>query len=134
VDILIEPINPLGMPGYFLNRQDEAHRIAAQICKPNLKVQMDLFHCAAVEKDVVTELRKYLDHNNPISVGHIQIAGVPDRHEPDTGVLDFDPLFHLIDQYKFAGWIGLEYIPVAGTSAGLGWLRQRADNSLRSPN
>jgi hydroxypyruvate isomerase len=56
-------------------------------------------------------------------VGHIQIAGVPDRHEPDDGEVNFSYLFGLIDRLGYTGWIGCEYRPRGATSAGLGWVR-----------
>jgi hydroxypyruvate isomerase len=122
VELLIEPINPRDMPGYFLNRQDEAHAIVAEIGSPMLKVQMDLYHCQIVEGDVAMKLRKYLSGQS--GVGHIQIASVPERNEPDGGELDYGYLLNLIDELGFDGWIGCEYWPKAGTSAGLTWLRQ----------
>lgn len=128
-DILIEPINPRDMPGYFLNRQDEAHTIVTEIGMPNLKVQMDLYHCQMVEGDVAMELRKYLGSLQRTAIGHIQIAGVPGRHEPDSGELNYNPLFDLIEQLGFNGWIGCEYRPEAGTSEGLQWLRKRLEIS-----
>src|ERR1700712_3042033 len=121
VDVLIEPINTRDIPGYFLNRQDEAHAILAELDAPRLKVQMDLYHCQIVEGDVAMKLRKYLPGGR---VGHLQIAGVPDRHEPDAGELDFGYLFGVIDELAYDGWIGCEYRPAAATSAGLGWLRR----------
>jgi hydroxypyruvate isomerase len=127
IEILMEPINPIDMPGYFLNRQEEAHAIAVEIGAPNLKVQMDLYHCARVEGDVKAELLRYLPPGRKTTVGHVQIAGVPGRNEPDTGVLDYDPLFDLIEQANYDGWIGCEYRPKASTSDGLGWLRRRLD-------
>ncbi|MDQ6628904.1 MAG: hydroxypyruvate isomerase family protein [Pseudomonadota bacterium] len=123
VDVLIEPINTRDIPGFFLNRQDEAHAILAEIDAPHLKVQMDLYHCQIVEGDVATKLRTYLPSGR---VGHLQIAGVPDRHEPDVGELNHDYLFGVIDALGYSGWIGCEYRPAAGTSAGLGWLRRQA--------
>jgi hydroxypyruvate isomerase len=92
---------------------------------------MDIYHCQNVEGDVATELRKYLALPRQSAVGHIQIAGVPGRHEPDTGDLNYDPLFDLIEELDFKGWIGLEYNPKAGTSDGLKWLRNRTANSLK---
>ncbi|HET7793209.1 MAG TPA: 2-oxo-tetronate isomerase [Rhizobacter sp.] len=118
VDLLIEPINRRDMPGYFLNRQDHAHDIVAEIGAPNLKVQMDLYHCQIVEGDVAMKLRQYLPTGR---VGHIQIAGVPERHEPDLGELNYPYLFDLIDALGYSGHVGAEYRPRAGTSAGLGW-------------
>jgi len=128
-DLLIEPINTRDMPGYFLNRQDEAHRLVQAIGAPNLQVQMDLYHCQIVEGDLAMKLRQYLPTGR---VGHLQIAGVPERHEPDVGEVDFGYLFKLIDEVSAAchwqGWIGCEYRPArgavaGGTSDGLGWLR-----------
>jgi hydroxypyruvate isomerase len=120
VDVLIEPINTRDMPGYFLNRQDEAHAIVAELRAPNLKVQMDLYHLQIVEGDVAMKLRHYLPGGK---VGHLQIAGVPMRHEPDTGELNHAYLFKLIDELGYDGWIGCEYRPAGTTSAGLGWLK-----------
>jgi 2-dehydrotetronate isomerase len=121
VELLIEPINTRDMPGYFLNRQDEAHAIVDEIGNPALKVQMDLYHCQIVEGDVSMKLRKYLGKN----VGHLQIASVPDRNEPDRGELNYDYLLKLIEELGYSGWIGCEYRPKAGTSEGLGWLKKR---------
>jgi hydroxypyruvate isomerase len=120
VDVLIEPINTRDIPGFFLNRQDEAHAVVAEVGAANLKVQMDLYHCQIVEGDLSMKLRQYLPTGR---VGHIQIAGVPQRHEPDVGEVDYRHLFGVIDELGFDGWLGCEYRPKAGTSAGLGWMR-----------
>ncbi len=117
--ILIEPINTRNMPGYFLNRQDDAHRICEEVGASNIKVQFDLYHAQIVEGDLATKIRTLLPN-----VGHIQIAGVPDRHEPDECELDFPYLLKLIDAHGYTGWIGCEYIPRAGTSEGLSWLKR----------
>jgi hydroxypyruvate isomerase len=120
VDVLVEPINTRDIPGFFLNRQNDAHAIVAEVGAPNLKVQMDLYHLQIVEGDVTCKLRQYLPTGR---VGHLQIAGVPLRHEPDEGELNHAHLFGVIDELGYDGWIGCEYRPRAGTSAGLGWLR-----------
>ena len=119
VEGLIEPINTRDIPGFFLNTQADAHAIVAEVGEPNLKVQMDLYHCQIVEGDLAMKIRKYLP-----GVGHIQIAGVPERHEPDLGEVNYPYLFRLLDELGYAGWIGCEYRPRAGTRAGLGWLAQ----------
>lgn len=123
VDLLIEPIAQRNIPGFFLNRQDEAHALVAEIGKPNLKVMLDYFHCQVEEGDLAVKTRKYLAEK-PCRVGHIQIAGVPERHEPSTGEVNFFYLFDLIDALGYDGWIGCEYIPAAGTAEGLAWLRK----------
>lgn len=130
VEVLIEPINRRDMPGFFLSRQDEAHAVVQDVGAPNLKVQMDLYHCQIAEGDVATKLRHYLSSGR---VGHLQIAGVPERHEPDVGEMNYPYLFRLIDdvsaQTGWSGWVGCEYKPAqgatpGGTSRGLDWLRK----------
>lgn len=118
VTILIEPINTRDMPGYFLNRQDEAHAIRSQLGAPNLMVQFDIYHCQIVEGDVAMKMRRDI-----AGIGHMQIAGVPERNEPDTGELNYPYLFGLMDELGYEGWVGCEYRPKAGTSEGLGWLK-----------
>jgi 2-dehydrotetronate isomerase len=120
VHFLIEPINTRDIPRFFLNRQDHAHEIVAEVGAPNLKVQMDLYHCQIVEGDLAKKLELYLPTGR---VGHLQIAGVPERHEPDVGEINHPYLFALIDRLGFDGFIGCEYRPRAGTSAGLNWMR-----------
>mgnify|MGYP003393909417 FL=1 len=115
---LIEPINTRDIPGFFINRQDEAHAILAAVGAPNLKVQMDLYHCQIVEGDVTTKIQQYI-HN----VSHFQIAGVPGRHEPNVGEMNYPHLFEVIDALNFKGWIGCEYRPKGGSTAGLGWMK-----------
>ncbi|MBO9679058.1 MAG: hydroxypyruvate isomerase family protein [Acidovorax sp.] len=130
-NVLIEPINTRNIPGFFLNRQDDAHAIVQAVGLPNLQVQFDLYHCQIVEGDVAMKIRQYLPTGR---VGHFQIAGVPERHEPDIGELNHPYLFSVIDevaaQCGWQGWVGCEYLPrrgaePGGTSAGLGWLRAR---------
>jgi hydroxypyruvate isomerase len=128
IELLIEPINTRDMPRYFLNRQDHAHEIVVEASASNLKVLMDLYHCQIVEGDLSNKLRHYLPSGR---VAHIQIAGVPDRQEPDQGEVNYPYLFALLDELGYAGWVGCEYRPrsgavAGGTSDGLHWLA-RAD-------
>lgn len=118
ITLLIEPINTRDMPGYFLNYQQQAHDIVAEVGEPNLKVQMDFYHCQIMEGDLTRRLQKHFT-----GVGHIQIASVPDRHEPDAGEVNFAHLYAELDALGYDGWIGCEYRPAADTSAGLAWLR-----------
>lgn len=130
VNLLMEPINTRDIPGFFLNRQDHAHELVAEIGAANVQVQMDLYHCQVVEGDVAMKIRQYLPTGR---VGHFQVAGVPQRHEPDLGEMNHDYLFGVIDEVSAAcgwqGWVGCEYRPArgtaaGGTSAGLGWLQR----------
>lgn len=125
IRILLEPINGRDMPGFFLSRQDQAHALVAEIGQANVQVQMDLYHCQIVEGDLATKIRQYLPTGR---VGHIQIAGVPERHEPDVGEVSYGYLFQLLDTLGYDGWVGCEYRPALGTaphgtSQGLGWIR-----------
>ena len=126
IQMLLEPINGRDMPGFFLSRQDEAHALVVEIGAANVQVQMDLYHCQIVEGDLAMKIRQYLPTGR---VGHLQIAGVPERHEPDVGEVSYPYLFRLIDSLGYDGWIGCEYRPARGaapraTQDGLGWLRR----------
>jgi hydroxypyruvate isomerase len=125
--VLIEPINTRDFPGYLLNRQEEAHAIVQRVGASNLKVQMDLYHCQIMEGDVAMKLRQYLPTGR---VDHLQIAGVPERHEPNLGELNYAYLFQVIDEVSkecgWSGWVGCEYRPACGkqpggTTQGLNW-------------
>lgn len=129
VDVLVEPINTRDIPGFFVNRQDHGHELVEEIGADNARVQMDLYHCQIVEGDVAMKIRKYLPTGR---VGHFQIAGVPQRHEPDIGEMNYPYLFSVIDEVSrecgWQGWVGCEYRPArgmqpGGTSAGLGWMK-----------
>jgi hydroxypyruvate isomerase len=124
VGLLIEPINTRDMPGYYLHHQHQAHALLDRVNMPNVKVQMDLYHCQIMEGDLAERLAHYLPTGR---VGHIQIAGVPTRHEPDVGEVNYPYLFERIDALGYCGWVGCEYRPAVGTSPGattqgLSWL------------
>lgn len=118
ITLLIEPINSRDMPGYFLTTQAEAHAIREEVGEPNLKVQMDFYHVQIMEGDIAMKLRKWFDH-----IGHIQIASVPARNEPDDGEVNYRYLFRLLDELGYQGWVGCEYRPRGRTEDGLGWIK-----------
>jgi hydroxypyruvate isomerase len=118
ITLLVEPINTRDMPGYFLNYQKDAHALLAEVGAPNLKVQMDFYHAQIMEGDIISTFRQQLSN-----IGHVQIASVPDRHEPDLGELNYPWLFAMMDEAGYDGWIGCEYRPRQGTVAGLGWMQ-----------
>ena len=128
VTILIEPINPRDMPDYLLTTQAQAHAVRAEVGAANLKVQMDLYHAQIVEGDLTEKLRRYLPH-----IGHIQIAGVPGRHEPDVGEVNYGYVFKVLDELRYDGWVGCEYRPAKDTSAGLAWLYRLLDRKPAGP-
>jgi hydroxypyruvate isomerase len=118
VTILVEPINQRDMPGYLLTRHEDAQALLERVGAPNLKVQLDLYHAQITQGDLTTLIRTGVRSGQ---VGHVQIAGVPDRHEPDEGELAYGHLFAELDAAGYVGWVGCEYRPRGGTSAGLGW-------------
>ena len=120
--LCIEPINPIDMPGYFLNRQDQAYDIVREIGAPHLGVQMDFYHCQMLEGGLARKFESGLPR-----IFHVQIAAVPGRNEPDSGEIAYPYLFELMDRLGYAGWVGCEYKPRGKTSEGLGWMaRYRA--------
>ena len=121
-EIVIEPINTRDMPGYFLNYQADAIRLIDRCGAANVRLQFDLYHCQIMEGDLATHLTDLLPR-----IGHMQIAGVPGRHEPDVGEINYPFLFSEIDRLGYEGYIGCEYRPAADTYAGLGWLSRERD-------
>lgn len=118
LDLLLEPINPRDMPGYFLNDFHYAEAVIADLKRPNLKLQFDIYHRQILHGDVAVGLRALRS-----IVGHVQIAGVPSRHEPDGEELNYPFLFAELDRLGYEGFVGCEYNPRAGTLAGLGWFQ-----------
>ena len=114
--LVIEPINTRDMPGYFLTHQGQGRAIIEAVGEPNLKLQLDLYHCQIMEGDLARHIRELAD-----ITGHVQIAGVPDRHEPDLGEVNYRYLYDVLDESGYQGWIGCEYRPRGRTTDGLGW-------------
>uniref|UniRef100_A0A8C4J4A3 Hydroxypyruvate isomerase (putative) n=2 Tax=Dromaius novaehollandiae TaxID=8790 RepID=A0A8C4J4A3_DRONO len=117
---LIEPINSrITDPRYFLNTPHQAAAILEKVGRPNLKLQLDIFHCQIMDGNLSRNLETYF----PL-IGHIQIAQVPGRNEPDSpGEVNFPYLFQLLESLGYTGYVGCEYAPKGDTVEGLGWLR-----------
>ena len=118
IALLIEPVNTRSIPGNYLRNSGQAIAIMDEVRAPNLKLQYDLFHMQIMEGDLARTIEAHLAR-----IGHMQIADVPDRHEPGTGEINYPFLFDWIDRIGYQGWIGCEYTPAARTEDGLGWLR-----------
>jgi len=117
--IVIEPINSRDMPGYFLNDFNWAAEIIADLEQPNLALQYDIYHRQIIHGDVIRSIEML----RPI-IGHIQLAAVPERHEPGSGELDDARILRHLDTLGYDGFVGLEYRPAGDTVAGLAWRRQ----------
>jgi hydroxypyruvate isomerase len=117
LDVLIEPLNPRDMPGYFLNSFDLAADIIAEIGAPRVKLQYDVYQRQILHGDVLTSLRALM----PI-IGHVQIAAAPLRSEPGSGELNDGLILNRLDALGYQGFVGCEYRPARGTVAGLSWL------------
>ena len=116
VTIVIEPINRRDMPAYFLNDFGHAAELIRRLALPNLKLQFDIYHRQILHGDVVRGLEAMAD-----IIGHVQVACVPERHEPFTGELDDGRIFEAVDRIGYRGFVGCEYRPATATTAGLGW-------------
>ncbi|MEQ1578242.1 MAG: 2-oxo-tetronate isomerase [Hyphomicrobium sp.] len=117
IKLLIEPINTFDMPGFFLNRTAQALDIISEAGMPNIRLQYDCYHMHLMEGHLAATIERHLP-----SIAHVQIAGAPGRHEPNTGEIDYPPLFQLLDRLGYDGWVGCEYRPKSGTLEGLGWM------------
>ncbi len=116
IHLVTEAINLRDIPGFFLSGTQQAIDIINTIGSDNLKLQYDIYHMQIMEGDLATTMEKHLS-----SIGHIQLADTPGRHEPGTGEINYPFLFDFLDRIGYQGWIGCEYIPSTTTTAGLGW-------------
>ncbi|HWX57997.1 2-oxo-tetronate isomerase [Bradyrhizobium sp.] len=121
LDVVIEPINPRNVPGYFLNDFGFAADLIRELKIPNLKLQFDIYHCQIIHGDVTMHLRAMM----PIT-GHVQIASIPSRHEPDGEELNYPYLFAELDRLAYGGFVGCEYNPRGKTTDGLAWFKPYA--------
>jgi len=129
VHVVIEPINRKlgviqggatytteGMHGYFLNHADHARRIIEEVGSDNLFLHLDVYHMQMLEGHLAETVREHF-----ALLRHVQIAGVPGRHEPSVGEVNYPYLFGVLDELRYAGWVGCEYRPAGRTEDGLGW-------------
>ncbi len=117
--ILVEPLNTHDNPGYFYSTIEPAIEVIERVAAPNLKLMFNAYHVGRAEGDVITRLRTFWHH-----VGHVQIAAVPSRAEPDEGELYFPAIFGVLEELEYDGWIGAEYRPRSDTNAGLAWVEK----------
>ena len=117
ITLLIEPINHRDKPGYFLHRVEQAASIIERVGRSNVRIMFDCYHTQIVQGDLIRRIETYL----PL-IGHVQIAGVPDRAEPDEGEVNYAAVLQALDRLGYEGWVGAEYKPRARTEDGLSWL------------
>jgi hydroxypyruvate isomerase len=115
--LLIEPLNHRDAPGYLLSRQDHARGIIERSHLDNLRLQFDIYHCQIVHGDLI----RWMEQLMPI-IGHVQIADVPERHEPGTGEINYSNVLAALDRLGYDGWVGCEYRPAGNTEEGLDWM------------
>jgi hydroxypyruvate isomerase len=120
--LVVEGINTRDMPGYFLTGSRQGFELIAEVGDPNLSYLYDVYHMQIMEGDLARTIERRL-----AGIGHVQIADVPDRHEPGTGELNLGFLLRHLDRLGYRGWVGCEYRPRAGTVAGLGWMKEFRD-------
>lgn len=117
--VLLEPLNPRDMAGYFYTRVEDAISIMDEVGSDRVKLMFDCYHVGCVEGDVIMRMRKHFDR-----IGHIQVAAVPSRAEPDEGELAYGAIFVEIERLGWPGWVGAEYKPRGDTDAGLAWMQK----------
>jgi hydroxypyruvate isomerase len=118
IAILIEPINRRDRPNYLLHRPEQAAAIIAQVGRPNVRMQFDFYHVQIEGGDLMTRFARHR-----AIIGHVQIAAVPSRAEPDEGEVNYPAIFEMLDRSDYAGFVGCEYRPRRRTEDGLGWAK-----------
>jgi len=118
LSLTLEPCNTRTVPGFFLSRSAQAIEVLNGAGEGNAFLQYDFFHMQIMEGDLAQSLERLLPR-----IGHIQLADVPERHEPGTGEINFDFLLRRLDALGYSGWVGCEYNPRGDTLEGLKWAR-----------
>lgn len=116
ISLLLEAINPRDKPGYFYSTVGEVADLIDEIGRPNVRMMFDVYHLGVAEGDILSKLKRHLPR-----IGHVQIAAVPSRAEPDEGEICYRAIFEALDDLGYEGWVGCEYRPRASTEEGLGW-------------
>lgn len=119
--LLVEPINIHDIPGFYLNRTQQAIDLLDEVGADNAFLQYDIYHAQRTEGELAATLEKHLGR-----IAHVQLADNPGRHEPGTGEIRYEFLFPHLDRIGYRGWVGCEYKPATTTEAGLGWIRALA--------
>jgi hydroxypyruvate isomerase len=118
IRLLVEPINTIDIPGFYLSRSAQTLRVLDAVGHSNAFLQFDIYHMQVMEGDLTRSLRTHVKR-----IAHLQLADNPGRNEPGTGEIHYPNLFRFIDEAGYTGWIGCEYKPLKGTDAGLGWVK-----------
>ena len=118
IGVLIEPINHRDVPNYFLNTVEQAAGLIRTLGLAPIRMMFDLYHVQITQGDILRRLEEHMP-----AIGHIQIASVPGRREPDKGELAIDRVIGQLDDLGYEGYIGAEYIPEKTEADGLGWLK-----------
>ncbi len=116
--IVTEPLNTRDKPGYFITRSDDVASMIREIGHPSLKLMFDVYHVQIMEGDVTKRLERHFD-----IIGHVQIAAVPSRNEPDEGEIDYAHICATLRRLGYKGYLGCEYKPRGKTVDGLGWMK-----------
>jgi 2-dehydrotetronate isomerase len=116
IGILIEPLNHRDRPDYVLHLPEQAAAIVEKVARPNVRMQFDFYHVQIEAGDLTMRFQRHLS-----AIGHMQVAAVPSRAEPDEGEVNYPSLFQTIDSSGYSGWVGCEYKPRGRTEDGLRW-------------
>ena len=117
VTLLVEPLNAVDFPNFFLHRTDEVLDVLDRVNRGNVKLQYDVYHAQMTEGHLIAGLQAHIER-----IGHIQIADVPGRHEPGTGEINYPAIFASLEELGYGGYVGLEYRPATTTEESLAWM------------
>jgi hydroxypyruvate isomerase len=126
IGIVVEPLNTRDVPGYFLHSTVGADDLLDTVGAGNLKIMFDCYHMQIMQGDLLRSVAELMPR-----IGHIQIASVPDRSEPDGGEIDYGWLLPRVTEAGYSGWFGAEYRPRGKTEDGLGWINRLRPTTVR---
>jgi hydroxypyruvate isomerase len=117
--ILVEPVSPVVVPGFYLSTLQSAIDLVCEIKADNVRVLFDFFHMQQTETSLTEAIARC-----GVLIGHVQFADTPERHEPGTGEVDFDAAFNMLRKVGYDGIVSAEYRPSLNTGDSLAWMKR----------
>jgi hydroxypyruvate isomerase len=109
VTLVLEPLNVLvNHKGYYLATSAEAFDILREVDSPNVKLLFDIYHQQITEGNLIANITANIG-----LIGHFHAADNPGRNELGTGEINYANVFKAIAATGYAGYVGLEYLPLA---------------------
>jgi hydroxypyruvate isomerase len=125
VQLLLENIDPVENPKYFLTSVAEGFEVTRQVNSPHVKFLYDFFHEQLSEGNLIEKLDKNIDQ-----VGLVHVADVPGRHEPGAGEINYPNIYRKLAELKYDKYCAMEFLPTGDAVGSLRAARELVSKSV----